>query len=52
MLEGKLKVFSVGADWFFREMQEQDMEVHKIDWAPPPETPDDIRDILSLLKGV
>ena len=51
MISGNLKVFSVGADWFYREMGEQGIEIYKIDWTPPPEIPEDIARILSAIKG-
>jgi hypothetical protein len=50
MIEGKLKVFALGAEWFYQEMDKQDMELYKIDWAPPVELPDDISNILKSLK--
>ena len=50
MIEGKLKVFSVGAEWFFQEMKKQDIPLYKIDWTPPVEKPKDIDDILKRLR--
>ncbi len=50
MITGTLKVFSVGTDWFFNELQAQEIDVVKIDWVPPPEIPEDIQGILSSLK--
>jgi hypothetical protein len=50
VIEGKLKVFSVGADWFYREMKKQDISLYKIDWSPPIEIPKDVSDILQRLK--
>jgi hypothetical protein len=51
MIEGKLKVFCVGSDWFLKEMQEQKLDVSKVEWTPPPEQPDDIANILKKLGG-
>ena len=42
MIEGKLKVFCVGSDWFMREMGSQKIDVSKVEWTPPPETPEDV----------
>jgi hypothetical protein len=50
MIEGKLKVFSVGAEWFYQEMDKQDIQLYKIDWTPPIEKPKDISDILTRLR--
>jgi hypothetical protein len=47
---GRLKVFSVGADWFYEEMKTQDIDVKPVEWIPPVEVPDDIANILSSLK--
>jgi hypothetical protein len=49
MIEGKLKVFAVGAEWFYQEMDKQDIKLYKIDWAPPVELP---KDISNILKGL
>jgi len=49
MIRGNLKVFSVGTDWFFNELQVQEIPVVKIDWTPPPEVPQDIQAILASL---
>ncbi len=46
MIEGKLKVFSVGTDWFIDSMEQQDIEVLKVKWSPPIEMPKDIASIL------
>ena len=46
MIEGKLKVFSVGAEWFYQEMNKQDIRLY---WTPPIEKPKDINDILKRL---
>jgi hypothetical protein len=48
---GKLKVFNVGADWFYQEMKEQDIDIRPVDWTPPFEVPEDIAGILTSLKG-
>jgi len=50
VIEGKLKVFTVGAEWFYQEMNKQDIRLYKIDWAPPVELPKDISDILKALR--
>jgi hypothetical protein len=50
LIEGKLKVFAVGAEWFYQEMKKQDIRLYKIDWAPPLELPKDIGDILKALR--
>jgi hypothetical protein len=47
---GRLKVFSVGAEWFYDEMKAQDIDVNPVEWIPPVEVPDDIARILSSLK--
>jgi hypothetical protein len=47
---GRLKVFSVGADWFYKEMKAQEIDVKPVEWIPPVEVPDDIASILSSLK--
>jgi hypothetical protein len=49
-LIGRLKVFNVGADWFYEEMNAQEIDVKPVDWTPPIEVPDDIGRILSSLK--
>ncbi len=51
MIEGKLKVFCVGSDWFMREMESQKIDVSKIEWTPPPELPEDVAKILKKLGG-
>jgi hypothetical protein len=51
LIEGELKVFNVGAEWFYEEMNKQNLNLKKIDWAPPIDVPDDISNILNLLKG-
>ncbi len=48
---GKLKVFNIGADWFYREMKAQDIDVVPVDWTPPAEVPEDIAGILRSLGG-
>ncbi|HUH78521.1 MAG TPA: hypothetical protein VLY83_01350 [Methanoregula sp.] len=48
---GKLKVFTIGADWFYEEMVAQEIDAKPVDWVPPAEVPDDIAGILSSLKG-
>lgn len=50
MIRKKLKVFSVGSDWFFKEMDKQKIELYKVSWSPPVELPDDIAKILKALK--
>ncbi len=50
-MKGNLKVFCVGADWFFQEMQAQDMDVKKVEWVPAPEVPKDIASILGAIAG-
>ena len=50
MIKGKLKVFSLGADWFYQEMDKQDLDLKKVDWTPPIEVPDDIGDILKSIR--
>ena len=47
---GRLKVFNVGADWFYEEMKAQEIDVKPVDWTPPIEVPDDIAAILNALK--
>lgn len=49
MIKGKLKVFNVGAEWFYMEMKKQDIDIYKIRWSPPVEIPEDISKILSAL---
>jgi len=51
MLKGNLKVFCVGADWFYQEMLAQKIDVKKVEWTPPPEVPEDIASILGALAG-
>jgi hypothetical protein len=48
---GKLKVFNIGADWFFQEMKAQDIAIRPVEWAPPFQVPEDIGGILKALKG-
>ena len=48
---GKLKVFNIGADWFYQEMKGQDIDIMPVDWTPPVEVPGDIAGILQALKG-
>jgi len=48
---GRLKVFNVGADWFYEEMKMQEIDIKQVDWTPPHEVPDDIANILASLKG-
>ena len=48
---GKLKVFNVGADWFYGEMKIQDIDIKQVDWTPPVQVPEDIDSILASLKG-
>ena len=48
----KLKVFNVGTDWFIRQLEEQGVDVYRIEWSPPVERPKDISSILRKLgKG-
>lgn len=52
MIKRNLRVFNVGTDWFFSEMERQGIEMMKVAWTPPPEIPEDIKSILGLLgKG-
>ncbi len=47
--ERKLKVFNIGAEWFVKFMEEQNIEVVRLDWSPPPRRPKDISSILKKL---
>jgi hypothetical protein len=49
-LIGRLRVFNVGADWFYEEMKAQEIDIQPVDWIPPAEVPDDIAGILASLK--
>jgi hypothetical protein len=51
MIEGKLKVFCVGSDWFYREMEAQKLDAKKVDWTPPVEVPKDIASILAKVEA-
>jgi hypothetical protein len=46
---GRLRVFSIGADWFYEEMLAQEIDVKAVDWVPPAEVPEDIARILASL---
>ena len=48
---GRLKVFNVGADWFYEEMKMQGIDIQQVGWTPPVEVPEDIAGILASLKG-
>ena len=48
---GKLKVFNIGADWFYEEMKAQEIDLMPVDWTPPAEVPEDIAGILGALGG-
>ncbi|MEM3851569.1 MAG: hypothetical protein QXP70_01045 [Methanomassiliicoccales archaeon] len=50
MQKSKLRVVSVGTDWFVPFMEEQGIEVFRIDWSPPVERPKDISAILSKIS--
>jgi hypothetical protein len=49
LIEGRLKVFNLGADWFYQEMKSQGIDIRRIEWTPPIDIPDDIQDILGKL---
>lgn len=51
MIEGELKVFCVGSEWFLREMIGQNIDARKVEWTPPVEVPEDIARILKVLEG-
>ncbi len=48
--ERKLKVFNIGAEWFVKFMEGQNIEVVRIEWSPPPQRPKDISSILKKLR--
>jgi hypothetical protein len=50
-LIGRLRVFNIGADWFYEEMKAQEIDIRPVEWVPPAEVPDDIAGILASLKG-
>jgi hypothetical protein len=50
MIEGELKVFVVGAEWFYQEMAKQNIQLYKIYWVPPVDVPEDIGNILHSLR--
>lgn len=49
-VERKLKVFNIGTEWFVKSLEGQDIEVVRIEWSPPPESPEDISSILKKLR--
>jgi len=48
--ENRLKVFSIGSDWFVKSIEGQGVEVIRLDWSPPPRRPKDISSILKKLR--
>ncbi len=45
----KLRVLNVGTEWFVRFLEEQKVDVYRLEWSPPVEKPKDISSILSRL---
>ncbi len=49
-MPSRLKVLNVGTEWFVPFLEEQKVDVYRIEWSPPVEKPADITSILSKLK--
>jgi hypothetical protein len=43
------RVFNVGAEWFVPFLEEQRIEVYRMEWSPPVENPADIAALLQRL---
>jgi hypothetical protein len=46
----KLKVLNVGTEWFVPFLEEQKVEVLRLEWAPKVRNPDDVSAILRRLR--
>jgi len=51
LLEGPLKVINIGLDGFAGELEQQGVEVIRVDWAPPAGGDPKLADLLSKLGG-
>jgi hypothetical protein len=43
------KVLNIGLSLFAEELRRQGVEVVEVDWSPPPEIEEDLKDILDKL---
>lgn len=50
MAQTKLKVINIGTEWFVPFLEEQGVNVLRVEWSPPVERPSDITSILRKLR--
>jgi uncharacterized UPF0146 family protein len=48
MIENR-KVLNIGLSLFAEELRRQGIDVVEVDWSPPPEIEEDLKDILNKL---
>jgi len=48
MIENR-KVLNIGLSLFAEELRHQGIDVVEVDWSPPPEIEEDLKDILNKL---